>query len=123
MGTEKTKSWKSYLDTGLMVTIIIAVGGFWANWTYDEANEDAEAINNKNIMFDTPVQKIETTKHIEAIDAGDVKIKWAKDEMVQEKILEKLSEFDKANKKQDCLLIRLNDQYYQLNQKDIHIDN
>ena len=122
MGTEK-KGWKENITIGLLITAVTFIGTFYIDWRTDEANEDAEAINNKNIMFDTPVQKIETTKHIEAIDAGDVKIKWAKDEMVQEKILEKLSEFDKANKKQDCLLIRLNDQYYQLNQKDIHIDN
>jgi len=122
MGIEK-KGWKENITIGLLITAVTFIGTFYIDWRTDEANEDAEAINNKNIMFDTPVQKIETTKHIEAIDAGDVKIKWAKDEMVQEKILEKLSEFDKANKKQDCLLIRLNDQYYQLNQKDIHIDN
>ena len=57
MGTEH-KSWKDNLTIGLLITAITFVGGFWANWTYDEAQEEAEEINNKNIMFDTPVDKI-----------------------------------------------------------------
>ena len=122
MATEK-KSWKENITIGLLITIVGLVITSYIDWKVDEAEEDAEAVNNKNIMFDTPTDKVETKNLTKAVKPAAVQVKWAKDEMMQEKILEKMDEIDKANKKQDCLLIRLNDQYYQLNQKDIHIDN
>jgi hypothetical protein len=100
-------NWKDNITLGLLITAITSVGTFYIDWKTDEANEDAESVNNKNIMFDTPVDKLETKKHIESIDESDIKIKWAKDEMMQEKILEKLEYIEESDKKQDSL-IRLN---------------
>jgi Na+/phosphate symporter len=117
------KGWKDNLSLGLLITAVTFVATFYIEWRTDEASEDMEKETNKNIMFDNVADKVETKNLTNAVKPAAVQVKWAKDEMMQEKILEKMDEIDKANKKQDCLLIRLNDQYYQLNQKDIHIDN
>ena len=115
--SEKTKNWKDNISLGLLITAITFIGTFYIEWRTDEASEDMEKETNKNLMFDTTVDKVETNNLVKAVKPAAVQVKWAKDEMAQEKILEKLSNFEKANKKQDCLLIRLNDQYYQLNKK------
>lgn len=105
---------------GLLGVAVIGIFGQYGHWVYDEAQEGAEAKLNKEIMFDTPADKLETKNLTNAVKPAAVEIKWAKDEIAQQKILEGLEANKEANKKQDCLLTRLNDQYYQLNKK---IDN
>lgn len=101
--TEKKKSWKEYLDTGLMITIVVAVGGFWANWHMDEAEEEIQANDNKQLMFDSPEDKVKNDIHLETVDDVDLKVQAIENVNFQKMVLEKFEEDEKWKKTQDSL--------------------
>jgi len=100
---------------GVVATLMVAglMGGFkfYTDWRTDEAAEDKEKEIIEARMFDTPAQKENHKIHVDqAPDAIQLYKQRVKDSLFKEHVEEHL-------KKQDCLLIRLNDQYYQLNNK------
>ena len=106
----KVLTWILGILAALVATGVAAVFNFYIEWSNDEAAEDVEKVNEKALMFDTPEQKEEHKDYIkEAIPVLDQKMKNETDKIFQKQMLE-------TAKRQDCLLIRLNDQYYQLKQ-------
>lgn len=104
---DKKTGWKSYLDTGLMVTIVVAVGGFWANWHMDEAAEEIESNNNKQLMFDTPEQKIRNGTHLETVDDVDMKVQAIENANFQKMVIKQMKE-DSIWKEEQSSLLKLN---------------
>jgi len=103
--------WLMGVMAGLMVAALYGGFTFYTEWKADEAAEDAVKQNEKVLMFDTPEQKEDIKDHVEeAVPAMEQHLKVARDMDFQTDVQEAL-------KKQDCLLIRLNDQYYQMNQR------
>ena len=100
---------------GIIAACLIAlIGGgvtWFITWSNDEAAEDAEKRYEKTLMFDDPNQKEEHKDHVkEAIPPLEQRLKIERDIEFQQDIKE-------AIKRQDCLMIRLNDQYYQLKEE------
>ena len=100
---------------GVILTIIGAVLS-WAlveildfkqEWELDEAIVDEQ---KETLMFDSPQQKVEVIQHPTKVPADEYLINKVQHENFEKTVLE-------AIKRQDCLMTRLNDQYYQLNQK------
>lgn len=103
--------WIMGIIAGLLVAALYGGFSFYTEWKTDEATEDASKENNRVLMFDTPEQKEDHKNHVEdAVPVLEQHLKVQRDLDFQKEVIESI-------KKQDCLLIRLNDQYYQMNQK------
>ena len=112
---------KNKILNGIIIAILTGVIGllFWMGkgvynfhqeWKEDEATEEA-------VMFDEPEQKVETLRHIDRIKTDEIGKTLYKQRVMDSLVLDKLEQVEQHQKAQDCLFVRLNDQYYQLNQK------
>ena len=109
--------WLVGIIAGLMVTGLYGGFKFYTEWKADEAAEDKEKEIMETRMFDDPNQKEEHKDHVkEAPSALEQRLKMQRDADFQKHLEEHM-------KAQDCLLIRLNDQYYQLKQEVKRVNN
>jgi uncharacterized membrane protein YhiD involved in acid resistance len=103
--------WLVGVIAAAMVTLAGAGIKFYVEWKEDEATEDAEKEAQKTLMFDSVTQKEEHKDHIkETPSALEQHLKIERDAQFQEQL-------EKHMKAQDCLMTRLNDQYYQLKEE------
>lgn len=109
--------WLVGIIAGLMVTGLYGGFKFYTEWKADEAAEDKEKEIMETRMFDDPNQKEEHKDHVkEAPSALEQRLKMQRDADFQKHLEEHM-------KVQDCLLTRLNDQYYQLKQEVKRVNN
>ena len=103
-----------------VIAVLLAGGAggifkFYTDWKADEAVEDAQKEMDKPLMFKDARERESVIDHVEeAPPALEQKLKIERDIDFQKAVLKKLDESDSLNK-------RLNDQYFQLNQKIDHI--
>ena len=103
--------WFLGVIAGLLVAAMYGGFKFYTEWKADEAVEEAIGKADKSLMFDSPEQKEEHKDHVkEAVPTVDLKVKMKLDEQFQKDVLDYM-------KKQDCLMVRMNDQVYQIKQE------